>query len=78
MKVAFTYCQLECDYEEESPFSPSGFIVLIGMVSFPVEDFIVIYIIDDGQMSEILTKCLAPPIGSQVYIDLVNDISVKR
>ena len=26
MKVAFTYGQLECDYEEESPFSPSGFI----------------------------------------------------
>ena len=78
MKVVFTYCQLECDYEEKSPFSPSGFIFPIGMISFPVEDFIVIYIIDYGQMREILTKCLAPPIGSQVYIDLVNDISVKR
>ena len=69
-KVAFTYCQLECDCEEQGPFSQSGFIFPTEMVSFPVEDFIVIYIIDDGQMSEILTKCLAPPIGNQVYIDL--------
>lgn len=72
--MAFTCRQLECDCEEQGPFSHSGFIFPIEMVSFPVEDFTVIYIIDDGQMSEILTKCLAPPIGSQVYIDLVNDI----
>ena len=69
MKAAFTYCQIECDYEEESPFSPSGFIFPLEMVSFPVEDFIVIYIIGNVKMSVILTKCLAPPIGSQVYTE---------
>lgn len=54
---------------KESIFSQRFQVPSRHSVSFPVGDFIVLYITVNIKRNEILNKCLAPPIGGKVYID---------